>query len=447
MENDKANLGEQQKPGLWDKMSFDTPSAAGVTSFLSARWRDILMILIVIAIIVGVTWYVTSKHGRKHGKGKHNTCLKSRTPCDDKEGCPLNDPTNPITSISNNLTQIGNYINDIDSVNGFLATQIMKVPDSIKTTLEGNISACIQNVAEAKKRVLNYQNAAANIYAKVKDLPIDAKTIFDEQLVIALTSSAEMQLVVVNTQLLSVQTQSCNQAILDNSTSSRTKLTVVELEKIREQYNIFMAKLSIVNDISNISTFVDNIKVVTDNAIPPTTTLPAVTLAIMPTTTPSQVLFDSVMPKLVSLRKQHDDLINSYVDMKTAYHEIVNLYNKEVRDAFSNSNMPGEYMTNEAIDKLMLNDDYNQVLLSTAIEPSVRTNHRAFASDRNQVVTGAGLMGIRDDPNDINPWVGKGGRPTYKRSDGSSLLSSKTKLESIPSDDPKTLMNERTDFF
>lgn len=136
--------------------------------------------------------------------------------------------------------------------------------------------------------------------------------------------------------------------------------------------------------------------------------------------------------------------------MTTKYNAVLDLFSNCFKDSFNN-NLPNSMKTID-IDALIEKNDYNTVLLNTALEPEIISNHKKFASERATFDSGGGVPAVRDDDNDVVPWVGLFGRPTYRHSDGSSADTvkgsksssdsdpSRLALNSIPSDDPKSLM-------
>lgn len=112
-------------------------------------------------------------------------------------------------------------------------------------------------------------------------------------------------------------------------------------------------------------------------------------------------------------------------------------------DSFSN-NLAGGKIDADKISTLIENGDYNTALIKTALEPEIVANQKKFAKERSSFDSGGGVPSVRDDDNDIVPWVGIFGRPTYRRSDGSSADQSSEPLRSIPSDNPTDLMRSKT---
>ena len=111
-------------------------------------------------------------------------------------------------------------------------------------------------------------------------------------------------------------------------------------------------------------------------------------------------------------------------------------------EGFSNS-LPNTLKSAD-IDTLIEDNDYNTALIKTALEPEIVTNHRKFAGERASFDSGGGVPSVRDDDNDLVPWVGLFGRPTYRHTDGSSADTGIQPLTSIPSTNPDDMMRMKT---
>jgi hypothetical protein len=51
-------------------------------------------------------------------------------------------------------------------------------------------------------------------------------------------------------------------------------------------------------------------------------------------------------------------------------------------------------------------DDYNAVVQYMAVEPEVYESHARYSQDMGRSTSGASMLPVRDDPNDVVPWVG-----------------------------------------
>jgi hypothetical protein len=131
------------------------------------------------------------------------------------------------------------------------------------------------------------------------------------------------------------------------------------------------------------------------------------------------------------------------VDTMMAKFEMVDDISQKctIKDTFSND-LPGK-PNSEMVSAMISTGDYSSALIKTALEPEIVTNHKKFAKERSSFDSGGGVPAVRDDDNDVVPWVGIFGRPTYRRTDGSSADTGTIALKSIPSDVPESLMRAK----
>ena len=59
-------------------------------------------------------------------------------------------------------------------------------------------------------------------------------------------------------------------------------------------------------------------------------------------------------------------------------------------------------------------DDYNTVVQYMSVEPEVYDSHERYSKDMGRSTAGASMMSVRDDPNDVVPWVAR--KPFYQDS-------------------------------
>lgn len=163
-------------------------------------------------------------------------------------------------------------------------------------------------------------------------------------------------------------------------------------------------------------------------------------------TTTSQDIIKS-MATLMAEAHASDTVVSSVVaklsNVAQAYHAC-----RHVIDRFSND-LPGS-MTNDKMTTLIQSGDYESAIIQTALEPDIVANHKKFAQERSSFESGGGIQSVRDDDNDVVPWVGLFGRPTYRKSNGDSVdistgaSNTVDVLKSIPSDIPTNLMRKST---
>jgi hypothetical protein len=147
----------------------------------------------------------------------------------------------------------------------------------------------------------------------------------------------------------------------------------------------------------------------------------------------------TVMATLMNTAKSARDTVNT---MMAKFEMVDDIAQKcVIKDTFSND-LPGK-PSSDMVSALISTGDYSSALIKTALEPEIVTNHKKFAKERSAFDSGGGVPAVRDDDNDVVPWVGLFGRPTYRRSDGSSAETSTIALKSIPSDIPDSLMRAK----
>ncbi len=147
----------------------------------------------------------------------------------------------------------------------------------------------------------------------------------------------------------------------------------------------------------------------------------------------------AAMASLLSLAQSSESdmgkTISKFSTVSDVYHKA-----KGVVESFAND-LPGKMDANK-MTQMIEDGDYESAIIRTALEPDLVSNHKKFAKDRLSFDSGGGIPSVRDDDNDVVPWVGIFGRPTYRRSNGASAETSTQPLQSIPSDNPNHLMRK-----
>lgn len=163
-------------------------------------------------------------------------------------------------------------------------------------------------------------------------------------------------------------------------------------------------------------------------------------------TTASQDIIAS-MAILISEAQAGDDTIKAVIAKLSNVSQTYQAC-RNVVDHFSND-LPG-HLSLDKMNKLIEANDYESAIIQTALEPDLVANHLKFAKERASFESGGGVQSVRDDDNDVAPWVGIFGRPTYRKSNGDSVDISTGAdnkadvLKSIPSDEPSLLMRKTT---
>jgi hypothetical protein len=151
----------------------------------------------------------------------------------------------------------------------------------------------------------------------------------------------------------------------------------------------------------------------------------------------------AVIDDMVTLLTMTTSTQEAAKQLRNEYEIINDIYLSAARVRFSNK-LPGKADV-EVVSALIEKNDYDSAVKLTALEPEIASNHAKFAKERASFDSGGGVPSVRDDDNDVIPWVGLFGRPTYRRTDGTSAeLASAEPLRSIPSDNPNDLMREKS---
>ncbi len=153
---------------------------------------------------------------------------------------------------------------------------------------------------------------------------------------------------------------------------------------------------------------------------------------------------EAIMNEVIKLAKVKDVMSQAVDNAVRQYRDLDHFreqYEKKYQKEPFNNDMPGQ-VSADAATSLIESGDYNQVMLKTALEPSVLENHKIYASKRQENGSvDVNQLSVRDDPNDVIPWVAYS-RPTYTKSDGVTPADVPNKvitLTSIPSDNTDAL--------
>lgn len=377
---------------------------------------SLLIILIIVIIIMMHTpskTYVANLY--------HSQCAK-HGPCGSTY-CPMNDPTNPIKLI---LDQV-NICSDIQisalDIQKSIDSQIALIPVHVLPFINEIVTKCVTTSTDATNNIAKCVLYVRKLASAASSSPIKFSTYIMQNQASSLTTFARIQYLITKNQLLSVQIYTAKNIIDQKVKENDPTITIDAQAKFIQSYNDFTNALTITAKLyDKISTMNVAANLIMNSVdLPPST-------------------FDELMNNIVIINDNYNLIQENYFIIKRSHENIVNIYHlskEPFGDRRLNTNIPNSIANN-----LLAVDDYHSALLSTAIEPSIVENHRIFAVERNKIDTGSGIMGIRDDPNDVIPWVGLQ-RPSYRRSDGTSAEFSTTPLKSIPSDNADKKMLER----
>ena len=164
-------------------------------------------------------------------------------------------------------------------------------------------------------------------------------------------------------------------------------------------------------------------------------------LAVMDNAITSENIITALASFMTLDGQSHDQVHQMMLEYDTMASRSSKALNQRMKDSFGNA-LPGKLNVDQ-YSNLIANNDYTTALIKTALEADVVKNHRKFAKERSSFDSGGGVPSQPDHRNDLVPWVGPFGAPTYRRSDGSSAEkpNAAEPLRSIPSDKPEDLMN------
>lgn len=360
----------------------------------------------------------------------HYSCRKTGG-CGSK--CPymnMNDPRMALISHRNIVKEIADkleeeYGNTVElttvRVSQALPDQKDGLQAAVKAPLE-TLKLCLDKVFPLLTKVEDLVSA----YSKQKSTTAD---VYNAQNRGAALEAAA----IINLRIFSIANMKIGAILKDNRLSNLAAQDKMKVDQFDKEYaKAFAAKTSVDEYY---------LKALSFNSSSETATLKYDELvrAVLSADTSFETVV-AVMARLISAGQD----INNLEQTTAAHYKIISDLAKQVEsfEGFSNS-LPGSVTTDE-LSSFIANNDYNTALIKTALEPEIVSNHRKFANERMTFDSGGGVPSVLDHDTDINPWVGLFGRPTYRKTNGTSADVGSEPLRSIPSDNPDNLMRERT---
>lgn len=391
----------------------------------------VLLLLIVCWCVYGALVDCERQNASVGSIVKHYGC-KRKGGC--STSCPYADPNDPRYALVGHLEtvkMISTLANDaFINVHTYVKDLLSKLDTATNTQLTNAVSSPSQTMDICMKNIFPLITKIEDLVSTYSNQEAPTSEIYDAQNRAAALEAAA----VINLRVFSVCSMKIAAILKNHRLANLTDGEKSKVDKFDDEYTkVLLAKTSIDNlyekVMANIST---DDKVVNNYG--------TATQSIMTKETSRDVVV-SIMAHLITLSS------NSTADEQLAriqFAIIEDVYARAIEkfEGFNNS-LPG-LVPSEEMSSLIVNGDYNTALIKTALEPEIVSNHQKFANDRMAFDSGGGVPSVRDDDNDINPWVGLFGRPTYKKTDGTSADISNEPLRSIPSNDPNTLMRENT---
>lgn len=398
-----------------------------------------IIILIVITLLIVMMFYVFETPKQIIKEICHKSCLRNG-PCG-SGNCPFADPKNPLRVIVVQQEIAGRYRNDIQRLNSEIIkrSNSSDISDSMKKTLASSIDG---NIVSTKNNL-----AYANSISKAIDkLAMDAINIGlpssgQSKTLILIQDKIEGLLNAIGTlYYLSIIQARIFQTRLLYTKLDKDKIDIKELADAILSSDYEDKKIKFEQLVKKTSEIVGDVTTPTSN--------PAIYVAseaMLATSAPEVVDADKIVTTAGVLGDLQGLVIPITAEIENIYGYIKKVgeeYSTEsFTERFEGTREPGK-VDSEMANKQIEENDYNTTIKQLSLEPSIAENHKVFAAERNRIDSGAGIYGVRDDPNDVIPWVGLF-RPTYKRSDGKSAEQSVVPLKAVPSDDPDKQMQER----
>lgn len=362
----------------------------------------------------------------------HQNC-KTKGGCG--KTCPFIKPDDPRLVISEELMNVRNvYENvkqsikdDTELVSDTLAK--IEVEDSEKSILKTTLDGIIGSENQSKQKLSLIVNHLRSIDVEFSDRDvINVDMIKAKNRAIILASAAVIQKNCFTASHIHLRSVIMMNYIINLNKDQHKHITNFDEQKHR----------AVVAAGNANNTTIDSILTIYNNLRTSSTTYDVAISAAATASATSENIITNLAASLNEAQRTEDLIIKSTSRLR----EVVELYNacSKVRESFSND-LPGKMSANNVTD-LIEASDYETAIIKTALESDIVSNHKKFSKERASFEGGGSIQSVRDDDNDIVPWVGLFGRPTYRKSNGTSAETSKEVLKSIPSEYPEQLMRK-----
>ena len=430
------------KPNDYSRDVSSIPVANVVSSstyapkYSASRMVMFLFIIVCITLLIVVVFTVFEAPKEIVKEICHKSCMKSG-PC--KYGnCPMADPSNPLRSIIAQQKMANQYRQEIQDIHFGLTKEARYLPEDMKKTLATSIEG---NIVATKNNAI----VANNILKAVNQLAMDAVNV-------GATNANKSKLLILAQQKVSglvtaLRTLHFLSVIQYRIYDTRSLYTKIDKDKIDiKELSDAILSSDYEKKKETFETLVKNVNTIVGDITSPETEPVVYTAAnsILTVSTLNNTELDKIVNTVSVLSDYESALIPIIVQIENASAYIKKVYEntrESFTEGFESKREPGKVET-ETANRQIEDGDYNSTIMQLSLEPSIAANHKVFAAERNRIDSGAGIYGVRDDPNDVIPWVGLF-RPTYKRSDGKSAEDSQIPLKAVPSDDPEKQMQER----
>lgn len=397
------------------------------------------LIIIVVWAIVTIAFssvVVASAEASERNCVQNATHWLAHQRCRNSDGCGSDcpytqddDPRKVICQQEKELTELGTFLDEREKMRHlYRTTMIDKFEDDKKSGVQGSIST---ELATASAALQNISVVVANARVLSKD-HCDAK---------AVTGEVIKAKTVMNTYAYAA---GVNRYVYDGACElADMKLRLARLDSLDDTQKARVSRFNAkrtecaghVTAATNAFTALRN-RITTNDTFDYKDMITKLSLV--------DVDPNTAMSYLATMMNMSKDCLQDVDIIIVRAVEVYNLYNKvlSLADTFSND-MPGEFDYN-GLKSAVSRNDYSNLLTNTALENDLIKSHKKYSKERASFDSGGAVRSVRDDDNDLIPWVGFS-RPSYRHSNGTSAdTTTGEALRSIPSDVPEDMMRKNT---
>jgi hypothetical protein len=350
--------------------------------------------------------------------------------------CPYSDPTDPNVFISDQTQSLKQLLTImLDTFDNEVARVTR---DAGKfTALAGVLQQHLTTEGTCVDNVYKIVNAAKSIDKAYSSNSVSSTTYTAQQYLVAL-----MNLANINKNAMLIHALVSSTEVTSTLLESEHNNNNSNIENIDKHYNKWADS---VGYIRNNATVLDNQILSTGSKFGVLqnlvlTSINSGTFTLAPGSQYTQIM--DVVVQLAQINDQVKSILHTIRSNHKVLQSFEHAYENEAFTERMNTDMPGAQVTADAKNQLIRTGDYDSLLKTTSLEPSIFEAHRKFSGARSKFDSSVSTYSIRDDPNDVVPWrPSLYGRPTYTKSDGVTPADvSSTPLSSIPSDNTANMI-------
>lgn len=432
MQNYSESQSEQSFTGPSERRTRNGAYRLGC--YVRHNWASILMFALVLMLIVSLYGALVDCEVHNASVGtviQHYGC-KGKGGC--AHNCPYVDPNDPRYAIAKHLKVVKNISAELNKAYGqtheYVADMLSKLDEATTTRLTNVVAGPSQTMYDCVNNVFPILTKLEDMSVKYASQSSPTPELYDVQNRAAALEAAA----IINLRVASMSSMKIGVTFKEYRLSKLSDYEKSKIHNFEDEYTkAVVAKTAVDAAYQSSVIYISNAADMPNN-------YGNSTRAIMTNETQYEQVI-STMARLINISQDASTLEHS---TRAQYNIIDDVHDRAVElfEGFNNS-LPGT-VTSEEMSSLIVGGDYNTALIKTALEPEIVTNHQKFANERMAFDSGGGVPSVRDDDNDVNPWVGLFGRPTYKKTNGTSADISSEPLRSIPSTDPNSLMRAST---